>query len=171
MEIDRNKLKALSVDSRLDIMKCLTKRRMLPSELSKRLGLAPSTVTEHLKKLEDAGIVSKVDTGHKWIYYELTEEGMGLVKPDSSVRFVLVLTLGVIFVFSSIVQWFQQAVSMQNIRTGTDDMLAEGTAGGTKDIVTAPGLETVAQIDFLFWVLLIIGIVLILLSLVMKFRK
>jgi DNA-binding transcriptional ArsR family regulator len=45
MEIDRKTLKALAADTRLDILKSLSKRRKMPSELSKELDLATSTVT------------------------------------------------------------------------------------------------------------------------------
>jgi DNA-binding transcriptional ArsR family regulator len=91
MEIDRKTLKALSADTRIDILKSLTKRRKTPSELSKELGLATPTITEHLERLAEAGLVRREETGHKWIYYDLTEKGESLVKPKVPMQFVLVL--------------------------------------------------------------------------------
>jgi DNA-binding transcriptional ArsR family regulator len=98
MEIDRKTLKALAADTRLDILKSLGKRRKMPSELSKELGLAVPTVTEHLNRLEDAGLIRREETGHKWVYYNLTEKGDGLVRPRISVQFVIVLSLSLLII-------------------------------------------------------------------------
>jgi len=164
MEIDKTTLKVLSVDTRLDILKRLRVRRMLPSELSKSLGLAPSTVTEHLKKLESAGLVVKKDTGHKWIYYELTDMGSGIVKPEKNVRFALVLSVGAIFIFSSLVRLFQQTTQAAFIRAPE----IGGVLGSAKD--EAADIATHASIDPLFFTLLVIGVFLVALS-VINLRK
>ena len=79
MEIDKKTIKALSSDSRVDILKSLVKRRKTPSELSKEMKLATSTIVEHLGYLEKANLVDKIKTGHKWIYYDLTRKGKSLV--------------------------------------------------------------------------------------------
>jgi DNA-binding transcriptional ArsR family regulator len=100
MEIDRKTLKALAADTRLDILKSLGKRRKTPSELSKELHLATSTVTEHLDKLESADLIRREETGHKWIYYALTKRGENLVKPRYPVQFILVLSITIIIIFA-----------------------------------------------------------------------
>jgi len=101
MEIDRKTLKALAADTRLDILKSLGKRRKTPSELSKELDLATSTVIEHLTKLEEANLVRREETGHKWIYYNLTPKGENLVKPRYPVQFVLVLSISILIIFAA----------------------------------------------------------------------
>ncbi|MEM5778209.1 MAG: metalloregulator ArsR/SmtB family transcription factor [Candidatus Aenigmatarchaeota archaeon] len=98
MEIDRKTLKALAADTRLDILKSLGKRRKMPSELAKELNLATSTIVEHLNKLEEANLVKKEETGHKWIYYNLTEKGESLIKPKIPVQFVIVLSITLIII-------------------------------------------------------------------------
>ncbi len=100
MEIDRKTLKALAADTRLDILKSLGKRRKTPSELSKELNLAPSTIIEHLNKLEEADLIKKEETGHKWIYYSLTKKGLSLVKPKVPTQFIIVLSLCFIVLFA-----------------------------------------------------------------------
>jgi DNA-binding transcriptional ArsR family regulator len=102
MEIDKKTIKALSADARLEILKALKERRKMPSELSKELDLAPSTIVEHLKVLEETGLVERKDTGRKWIYYELTNKGDSLIKPRFPVEFVLMLSLGTIFILSGV---------------------------------------------------------------------
>jgi DNA-binding transcriptional ArsR family regulator len=98
MDIDRKTLKALAADTRLDILKSLGKRRKTPSELSKELHLATSTVTEHLNKLESANLIKREETGHKWIYYSLTSKGSNLVKPKYPVQFILIISITVIII-------------------------------------------------------------------------
>jgi len=103
MEIDRKTLKALAADTRLDILKSLSKRRKMPSELSKELDLAASTVTEHLDRLEEAGLIRREETGHKWIYYQLTEKGESLVKPRVPIQFIIVLCLSLLIITAGFV--------------------------------------------------------------------
>lgn len=51
-------MKALSDQSRLAIINSLLERSQYVEEIAKRHGLAPSTVSFHLRKLEQAGLVS-----------------------------------------------------------------------------------------------------------------
>jgi DNA-binding transcriptional ArsR family regulator len=103
MEIDRKTLKALAADTRLEILKSLSKRRKMPSELSKELKLATSTITEHLDRLEEADLIRREETGHKWIYYQLTEKGENLIRPKVPVQFILVLSVSVIIILAGFV--------------------------------------------------------------------
>ena len=99
MDIDRKTLKALAADTRLDILKSLGKRRKTPSELAKELNLAASTIVEHLNRLEEADLIRREETGHKWIYYNLTEKGSALVKPRIPTNFVIILGICIMVVF------------------------------------------------------------------------
>src|SRR3989338_8884072 len=98
MELDKTAIKSLSSDTRVDILKSLSRRRKMPSEIAKEFGLAPSTVVEHLKILENSSLIKRQDTGHKWIYYELTDKGRNLVEPQNAMKFVVILSLGLIII-------------------------------------------------------------------------
>ncbi|MBQ6650770.1 MAG: winged helix-turn-helix transcriptional regulator, partial [Atopobiaceae bacterium] len=50
--------KCLSDASRLRIVQSLTQGEMYTELLAERLGLTPSTISFHMKKLEDAGLVT-----------------------------------------------------------------------------------------------------------------
>ncbi|MBU3904927.1 MAG: winged helix-turn-helix domain-containing protein [Nanoarchaeota archaeon] len=100
MDIDRKTIKVLSSDTRIEILKSLKERRKMPSELARELSLRPSTIVSHLEKLQKAGLIDRKETGRKWIYYELTRNGENIIRPKVSVPFVLILTLGMILVFS-----------------------------------------------------------------------
>jgi DNA-binding transcriptional ArsR family regulator len=101
MELGGKEIKALSSDTRVMIMKSLGGRRKMPSELSREFSMAPSTIVEHLHVLERSGLIKKIETGHKWKYYELTDKGKNLVRPKFPVQFAVMLSLGVIMVFGS----------------------------------------------------------------------
>ncbi len=98
MEITKKTIKALASDTRLEILKMLAGRRKISADIAKQLRLAPSTVNEHMKILEQAGLVKRKDTGHKWIYFEITDSGRNLVQPRSPVQFILILSLGIVMI-------------------------------------------------------------------------
>jgi len=169
MEIDKQTLKALSVESRLSILKKLTYRRMLPSELSKRLGLAPSTVIEHLKLLEGAGLVTRKETGHKWIYYEITEKGLNIVKPSVEVRFVLTLVLGIGLAFVGFIELLLSKVyTSPEFLGAAAPAIAEKAANVTRDVPEYT--PVIPYFDLVYAAILAAGILLVLIGLV-KFKK
>ena len=152
MDIDRKTLKALSADTRLDILKSLGKRRKTPSELSKELNLATSTIAEHLDKLEEAGLIKKEETGHKWIYYNLTEKGTALVKPKIPTNFVIILSVCILVVFIGFVYYSITSTSylgaskpsMLTIpeRQGNVEETQTGTGSEKGNLPTMVGNET-----------------------------
>ncbi|NCP72182.1 winged helix-turn-helix transcriptional regulator [archaeon] len=110
--IDRETLKAIASDTRLDILKSLSKRKKTLSELSKVLDLKSPTIKEHLDHLINSNLVLKEETESKWKYYSLTDKGSKLIKPREIkvlISFVVsfISTLGLIglylikYVFSS----------------------------------------------------------------------
>lgn len=62
-------LKALADRSRLMIARALAERPQYVEELSQQLDLAPSTVSFHLKKLEDAGLVRQQRDQYYTVYH------------------------------------------------------------------------------------------------------
>ncbi len=101
MELDGGMIKLLSSDTRVRIIRLLGERRHTPSELSRKLGKSPSTVVEHLKKLEKHGLVRRVSGKNKWVYYELTPEGRKLID-KKDMRIVIPLTLGILLLFAGV---------------------------------------------------------------------
>ncbi|MBI2543357.1 MAG: winged helix-turn-helix transcriptional regulator [Candidatus Aenigmarchaeota archaeon] len=89
--VDREVLKVLSADTRMDILKELSQGDRTPSDLGKRLKKSDATVVEHLEVLIKAGLVKKIEQpGKKWIFYTLTERGEGIVSSKSR-RLVIIL--------------------------------------------------------------------------------
>ena len=93
-------MKVLSSDTRVEILRALSHRRKMPSELARELGIRPSTVVEHLKILKKSGMVIVINTGHKWKYYDLTSKGSNLIKPKFPVQFAILLSIGIIVMFT-----------------------------------------------------------------------
>lgn len=69
--------KALADGSRLRILSALMDAPKYVEIISERLELAPSTVSFHLKKLEDAGLVEKIKDQY-YIVYSLKKEVLDL---------------------------------------------------------------------------------------------
>ena len=58
-----------------EIIRALDERSKTVSELSKELGLAKSSIYNHLVTLNIKGIVERITNGNKFVYYRLTERG------------------------------------------------------------------------------------------------
>jgi len=64
--------KALSDPNRVKMVKLLQRRVMCVCEIQAALGLAQSTVSKHLKILEDAGLITYSKEG-LWVNYRLSD--------------------------------------------------------------------------------------------------
>ncbi len=60
-------------ETKNSILKLLEQKNKTLSEISNELGLAPSTVSQHLQELETSGAIEEVENEHirKWKYYRL----------------------------------------------------------------------------------------------------
>jgi len=160
MEITKSTIKALASDTRLEILKILSHRRKIAADLAKMLDLAPSTVNGHLKILEEEGLIKRKETGHKWIYFEITERGKSLVKPRSPMQFVLILSIGVL---AMIVGGFK------SLRLGIGEMRAMGS--GTEEFAIKTTQDVAGNVpppsggvDWMMVFLIVIGISLVCVS-------
>jgi len=102
--LDNQSFRALSAESRVEILKSLNERRMTLSELSKRLELESSTIKEHCMILAKADLIKQIDEGRKWKYYELTGKGKSLLEPNfmEEAKVLIVLCFGLV-VFGAII--------------------------------------------------------------------
>jgi len=101
--IDRDVLKVISVDTRMDILKMLAHGDRNPSFISKQLHKSDATIVEHLEALQKAGLVRKVETPRrKWVFYTLTERGKGIISSKSR-RLVIILGISLLSLFGGIV--------------------------------------------------------------------
>lgn len=65
-------MKALSDPNRVRVLKLLQEGELCVCEIQNVLGLAQSTVSKHMKLLEDAGLVERKRQG-TWILYSLAD--------------------------------------------------------------------------------------------------
>ncbi len=125
--LDKQAFKALASDTRVSILKSLGRRRKMLTELSKQLGMSPSTVKEHMDSLSDAGLVVQIDDGHKWKYYELTRKGENVLNPhDSKIWIILSLSLlGMFIAAADMLSGISGKVwtTTKGVPTGANDMV------------------------------------------------
>ena len=69
--------KALGDKSRLRILKMLQVRQLCVCEMTAVLGLATSTVSNHLSILKDAGLIFDIKDG-KWVDYSINSQSSSL---------------------------------------------------------------------------------------------
>lgn len=105
--VDRDTLKVMSVDTRIDIMKELSQGERTPSDLGKRLRKSDATIIEHLNGLIKAGLVKKIEhPGKKWVFYTLTERGRGILSSKSR-RLIIVVATSILALAGSFVSFLQ----------------------------------------------------------------
>lgn len=92
IRMDRKTFESLASETRITLLKTLDIRQMTITELSKNLGLAKSTVHEHLTKMVDSGLVEKIEDHRKWSYYKLTYKGKRILHPHEMVKIMLLLS-------------------------------------------------------------------------------
>jgi DNA-binding transcriptional ArsR family regulator len=68
-------------------------------DLADELNIYKSTVHEHLNILIDSGLVRKVNKNNKWVYYELTEAGRGILHSCKSPKKIILLLSSTILAF------------------------------------------------------------------------
>ncbi len=66
--------KALSSQARMKIIRLLSEHQFCVNALVRRLNISQAAVSQHLKILENAGLVTKRKEGY-WIHYALVPEG------------------------------------------------------------------------------------------------
>jgi predicted ArsR family transcriptional regulator len=108
--IDKETLKAIAVDTRLNILKLLAKKKYTLSDISDMLGLGNSTIKEHMDNLLKAELVDKEETGRKWKYYSLTLKGRRFVEPRE-IKVLFMFALSTIGAIASAV-WFAAKASI-----------------------------------------------------------
>jgi len=97
IRLDRETFKALAADTRVNILKSLTKRRMTGAELATEVSLSPSTIKEHLDQLEKVSLIEQIDEGRKWKYYALTHKGRQITTTERpSMRVWIVLGISIL---------------------------------------------------------------------------
>jgi len=138
--IDRDVLKVISADTRIDILKILSEGDRNPSFISKKLHKSDATIIEHLEALQKAGLVKKVETsGRKWVFYTLTERGKGIISSKNR-RLVIILGISLLSLFGGI------ANLLVPIQTGSKDFAERGLTIAQN--LTAPTASQVSSQAF-----------------------
>ena len=144
--------KALSVETRVKILKLLLKSKLTQTDLAESLGLTIPSVKEHLDFLVNSGLIERLEEGRKWKYYQVTNKTKSLFNSE---YYKFVITLGV-FVISA---GLSIIISLQKSATFIMEK-SEGIIGGQIE-ETIPGQATdePSMILFLFFMIIVISLI------------
>ena len=109
-------MKALSDPNRVRVLKILERGELCVCEIQNLLGLAQSTVSKHMKLLEDAGLVERNRQG-TWIIYSLAE--------DSDSPYALPM-------LDQLRHWLDDDAELQKMITALPDAAVLRVPGGRK---------------------------------------
>lgn len=80
-EGDEEIYKALSSNTRREILSTLQEGDRTPTDISYKLNKSKATIVEHLDKLMEAKLVEKIEAdGKKWVFYRLTSKAKSLLR-------------------------------------------------------------------------------------------
>jgi len=150
--VDRDVLKVLSADTRMDILKELGEGSRTPSDLSKRLNKSNATIVEHLEVMRRTGLVKRIEQpGKKWIFYTLTERGKGIVSSKSR-RLVIILSVSILMMIGG---FYSLGIFFYNYNIA-------GISLEEQKMIQVPGIrDTMPQPQYNFPIFLYLGISLI----------
>jgi DNA-binding transcriptional ArsR family regulator len=122
--LDRDDIAALASDVRVAILKSLDTRPMTTSELADGLGLAKSTIHEHLTVLADADLVTHENV-RKWRDYTLTRRARRILHPGRDHRIVFLLGTSLVAVAAGVlcVASFLRGFTVQGGSTVRDPLI------------------------------------------------
>jgi DNA-binding transcriptional ArsR family regulator len=119
---DRDILKILAVDTRMDILKELKKGDRTLSDLSRILKKDKSTIMEHLNILAKAELVKRIQNpGKKFVFYALTEKGSNIfvekqraleIKESRILTLLLIAVVGILLIGGSGVYYYYKVSSL-----------------------------------------------------------
>jgi DNA-binding transcriptional ArsR family regulator len=156
--IDREVLKVLAVDTRMDILKQLSEGARTPSDLGKRLNKSGATIVEHLEALCKAGLVKKIEQpGKKWVFYTLTDRGQCIISSKSK-RLVIILAVSMLALIGGFGSFLQHSIQFGYLATkaGMEKAPLVGESGITAAFPTYLYLSIVlfaiALVGFSFYI-------------------
>lgn len=127
VRVDPALMKLLTSDTRRSVLRRLGKRRMNLTELAREIGLKKATVLEHLRRLEEAELVTRKEDDRLWVYYELTPTARSLVDPvGTRIMLVLGVTIAALAVVATM---FVFANAQLGLWGTTPDDTGPGTLG------------------------------------------
>ena len=110
--LSTGEFKALSSQTRTQILKLLEERNHTLTELSTKMKMSSPTVKQHLNVLVENNLIELRDEGRKWKYYALTRKGKNITQPAEQTQFLIVLSMASIAVIALLLIVFYPQISL-----------------------------------------------------------
>lgn len=137
--IDRNTLRALGADTRIKILKKLGSKRNTQAELASELSLSQPAIKEHLESLLKAGLVERIESEHKWKYYQITEKGRAIIEPTSK-KIWFILGISICALVASFASVWNKLLPAASQTSGGSFMIAQQQASTAAYVAENMGL-------------------------------
>ena len=148
MEIDFDTVKALSSRTRIKILNEAMAHQPTPTQISDSIGRSKSTVSSHLKKLTEAGLLEKEEAeGRRRVVYKPTDKARSIVKgKDRKVKFSILSTVSTAWIGAALtLNSLNKTTSSYKDRGGMGSMAmdqgAEAAAKANEGLMTVLGSE------------------------------
>jgi DNA-binding transcriptional ArsR family regulator len=151
MELDFKTIQALSSPTRIKILNEALRSEATPTDISEKIGRSKSTVSSHLEKLQEAGLLEREsEKGRRRVVYRPTKKTEAIINGRSrKVKFSLLSTVSNAWIAGGLLlsalsaSESQQGTSGQMGTMGAIDAGAEaattGSAGGPESVLLFAG--------------------------------
>jgi DNA-binding HxlR family transcriptional regulator len=180
--LSKKMLKAISGQSRVNILKALVERQKTQSELAKELNLSNPTILEHTERLSSAQLIeiSPDYVDKKWKYYRLTKTGRKIAEGQRMSIVLLLsyvsaaLSVGLIFIYLS-VPWIVSSLTGVPYKPAPPPAppvnVTPGSGGQIIHAMSDLGSTATALIATFAMILLILAIILFVVAQIQKLRS
>jgi DNA-binding transcriptional ArsR family regulator len=142
--IDRQTLKAIASDTRMDILKLIYYRKYTLSEISFKLKLSAPTIKEHLVHLINSNLVIREESKNKWKYYTLTDKGKKLVNPKE-IKVLISFMVSLFATFGLIGYYVFNFAFQKSMTTGFKESAMAVTYNTSMDKVAVSSSEVLSK--------------------------
>jgi DNA-binding transcriptional ArsR family regulator len=147
LTISSEEIKALSSETRIDVLKLLNERKYTLAELSKIKKVSAPSMKQQLKVLEENNLIHQLNEGRKWKYYELTVKGKQLLESKKKpIHVTLILSASILLLFLTGLVFYANTLIYSSVSDpGLIAMNMHETGFESDSIHTDAGLKTSSE--------------------------
>jgi len=140
--MDKKTFRSLTSETRIKILKLLSKRNYTLTEIAKELGITKTSAKEHLDILVEGRLIEPVPSSNIWKYYTLTKDGRKLIERETPKRVVILIAIAIIGLLISVYGFTDVFTPQQQEVSEQPHMLVKNAPMATAEAMPEATTET-----------------------------
>lgn len=140
--MDKKTFRSLTSETRIKILKLLSKRNYTLTEIAKELGITKTSAKEHLDILVEGRLIEPVPSPNIWKYYTLTKDGRKLTEKETPKKVVILIAIAIIGLLISIYGFTDVFTPQSQVVSEQPQMLVKSSPMVTAEAIPKVATET-----------------------------